>query len=126
MPAQRGVPPPNGFEPSEDQKLYLSTLERTMRQTSTWSALRSQLRPSSFPVCSRFVALHKIWEKAYGSVYAMSDFSSHTYFSAGHAGHEVWQNWMGSSKATFLYSMKQLFLKFSSHSSSCWGSKSVV
>ncbi len=38
----------------------------------------------------------------------------------------VWQNSTVSLCATLLYSMKQFFWKFSSHSSSCWGSKSVV
>ena len=38
----------------------------------------------------------------------------------------VKQNWTGSSAACFLYSIKQLFLKFSSHFSSCCGVKSVA
>lgn len=85
-----------------DFKEHLYELTRKLRHSNYRRKRRVQFRPSSFPICSRLVALHRLRQMMYGDrVFEMAPFTAETYFAAGHMFHEVYQNWLGKIGAIY-------------------------
>ena len=77
------------------------TLPVLLRKATVRQVRRNSFRTSSFPLCSRYVALSDLRKEVQGVVYGRRAFKNDAYFAAGHAAHETTQFWMG--QIGFLY-----------------------
>lgn len=74
---------------------HVRTMMRQLERSDKRVPRRCSLRPSSFPVCPRLVALYQLRKKVQGAVIDRWQFRSECYTSFGTAMHETYQTWMG-------------------------------